>query len=80
MTSASVPVVPVPEELARRLRSAAQRISRGTEERDQAILDAADAGGSLREIAALAGITHVGVMKIIRKRRSVTESPDPPGE
>ena len=75
--SATVPAVTVPDDIAKRIRSAAQRISRGTAERDQAIIDAAEAGGSLREIAALAGITHVGVMKIIR-RRSVTESTDPP--
>lgn len=37
-------------------------------ERDRLIIEAHQAGATLREIAAAAGITHVAVHKIIKNR------------
>lgn len=36
-------------------------------ERNQAIRDARAEGGSLREIAAIVGMTHAGVAKILKE-------------
>lgn len=55
--------------IARKLRSAARSIEDGIEARDQFILEAHEAGASLREIAEHAGITHVAVLKIIRRNQ-----------
>lgn len=51
--------------LARRLAAVVRRLTELEAERDQLILQAREEGASLREIAALAGMTHVGIKKLI---------------
>lgn len=58
--------VPVPPDLARRLTKIAARLDADRVERDRLIVEAHGRGASLREIAKVAGITHVAVRKIIR--------------
>lgn len=54
-----------------RLMRAEHELTRATEERDQAILAMADAGGSQREIAeAVGGMSHVTVGNILRRMRN----------
>ena len=52
--------------VARQLRRAAAKIEQGTSERDRLIVEAHQAGASLREIAEHARVSHVTVLKIIR--------------
>jgi hypothetical protein len=61
--------VPVDDDLARRIREAVQAQEQSRQERDRLVRLARDAGGSFREIAAVLGITHAGVQKIINKRQ-----------
>lgn len=65
----NVPAVPIPEELVKRLLAIGQAQQFIDDNRDRLILEAAEAGGSLREIAELVGITHTGVRKIIQKAK-----------
>lgn len=65
----NVPAVPIPEELQQRLLKIGQAQQFIDDNRDRLILEAAEAGGSLREIAELVGITHSGVRKIIQKAK-----------
>lgn len=51
--------------IARRLAAVVRRLEDLGEERDQLILRAREEGASLREIADLAGMTHVGIKKLI---------------
>ena len=64
----SLAAMPVESDLSRRLRRAARKIEEATEERDQLILEALAAGGSAREVAALVGLTHAGVLDIKRRK------------
>lgn len=57
---------PISKPIARKLRNAATLIESWTEERDNLIRQAMDEGGSAREVAALAGISHTWVLKIWR--------------
>lgn len=57
--------MPVPPELAAELRGAATLAGTWTAERNRLIVEARDAGASLREIAEHAGISHVAVKKIL---------------
>lgn len=54
-------------ELARKLRRASAQQRRWLAARDDLIQQARASGASYREIAALAGMTHVGVMRIVSK-------------
>lgn len=63
----SVREVPVPPELAERLRRAAGKIERWHQERDQLIHEARKAGGSAREIGEMAGLSHVQVLNIEKR-------------
>lgn len=60
--------MPVESDLSRRLRRAARKIEQATAERDALILEALAAGGSTREVAALVGLTHAGVLDIKRRK------------
>jgi DNA invertase Pin-like site-specific DNA recombinase len=42
---------------------------KATELRDQAIRDAVQAGGSLREVADAVGLSHMGVSRIVQRAR-----------
>lgn len=65
MSSRTPTLLPVDPALQRRLDTVVRRIDELTAERDQLVLQARDEGASLREIAAHAGMTHVGVKKLI---------------
>ena len=76
LSESTLPRVPVPDALASALIGARQQIesaktmeARGVELRDRFIVEASEAGGSLREIAALVGLTHAGVRDILRRRQ-----------
>ncbi len=69
MTGDSVTVAPVTldKATAKQLRKAADDVAEATKRRNHWILEAHGFGASLREIAEHAGISHVAVMKIIRR-------------
>ena len=52
---------------ARALKRAADQIAAATAERNRLIVEAHRDGASLREIEKHAGISHVGVLKIVRR-------------
>lgn len=58
-------VVEMDPELAKRLDAIVLRLQKLDDERAQLILQAREQGASLREIAAHAGMTHVGIKKLI---------------
>lgn len=67
----TVPAVTVDPDLAKKLRKVTERIDAMQEridieraERDRLVVQALDEGGSLREVAALVGLSGPGVMKI----------------
>jgi hypothetical protein len=51
--------------LARRLAAVVRRLTELEDERNQLILQARSEGATLREIAEKAGMTHVGIKKLI---------------
>lgn len=63
--TATVPFVNTAE--AKKLRKAAEAVDRAIAERNAAILEAHRAGHSLRAIGEVVGVTHVAVLKIVRK-------------
>lgn len=69
-TPTNVLLVPIDPALAKRVRAVAQAAERKRQERDQLILEAHEAGASLREIGELVGLSHVGVMKIVNRGTS----------
>jgi predicted transcriptional regulator len=68
VTAATVPVVPVDPTTAKRLTTAATKARDWTEERNRLIREAHAAGGGVREIARLVGLTHPAVLNIIKPR------------
>jgi len=58
---------PVPEPAATALSEATTHLAAARETWEQAIRDALTAGGSLREVAALAGVSH-GTIEAIARR------------
>lgn len=68
MTSpANVCAVPVDPDLARRLATAGKKTEEWREKRDDLIREAAERGGTLREIAAAVGLSNPGVLRVIRR-------------
>lgn len=65
MMSRTPTVLDMDPELARRLDAIVLRLQKLDAERAQLILQAREQGASLREIAAHAGMTHVGIKKLI---------------
>ena len=65
MGDVSVPMVSLDPVLAKRLETIVRRLHQLEGERDQLILQAREAGASLREIADKAGMSHVGIKKLI---------------
>lgn len=63
----TVPVVPVDPALARHLSRAGDKSREWTARRDDLIRDAVKAGGSLREVAELVGLSHTAVAKIVKR-------------
>jgi predicted GIY-YIG superfamily endonuclease len=56
--------------LAAGLVAAGNAIRSHTEKRDALIVEARESGASYREIARLAGLSHVGVQKIVERKRA----------
>lgn len=64
---ATVSGVPVDPDLARRLATAGRKAEEWKDRRDDLIREAASNGGTLREIAALVGLSNPGVLRVIRR-------------
>ncbi len=64
---ATVSDVPVDPDLARRLATASRKAEEWRDRRDDLIREAARNGGTLREIAALVGMSNPGVLRVIRR-------------
>lgn len=64
----TVPSVPVDPALAKRLSTAADKARSWTDERNRLIREAHAAGGGVREIGRLVGLTHPAVMNVIKPR------------
>lgn len=62
--------VPVDPELARKLTREGRKAREATAERDRLIAEAYKAGGGLREIARLVGLTHPTVKYIVGRAES----------
>ena len=52
---------------AERVRTWATKVREATERRDEAIREMRDEGASLREIAAVASLSHTTIANIVRK-------------
>lgn len=61
--------VPVEPRLAKRIQAATERRQAAEVEHERLIVEAVSAGGSLREVAALAGLSHVAVLKIVKRAK-----------
>jgi hypothetical protein len=59
----------IPEHLAKRLKRAASAVVKSRGERDALIREAHEAGGGIREIGRLAGLSHPGVKRILTAAR-----------
>ena len=57
----------VPPETARRLKVTRERIAETLRERDELIAEAIAAGGTLREVGELAGLTHAGIRFVLER-------------
>ena len=68
--TATLPPVPLDARLARRLAKLAGKVETSIAERDEAIAEAVASGASLREIAAVAGMSHVTVKNILDRRKA----------
>lgn len=71
ITTSATPTLPeVDEELEkalRRIERLAIKLYETEADRDQAILIAREMGASLRQIAAVAGMSHVGIKKLVTR-------------
>ncbi len=61
--------VPVDPATAKRLTTAATKARDWTEERNRLIREAHAAGGGVREIARMVGLTHPAVLNILKPRQ-----------
>ncbi len=52
---------------SRALRRAERRVREANEQRDELIREAVSLGGSLREVAELAGVSHQTVSNVVRR-------------
>lgn len=76
-TVTTVAPMPVDKDLAERLRRAAGKVERWSDERDRLIHQARQEGGSAREIAEMVGLSHAGVLKIeTRVQEQLDQSDD----
>ena len=58
----------VPPDIRRALQRAERRVRDANAKRDELIREAVEAGGSLREVAALAGVSHQTVANIVNRQ------------
>ncbi len=63
----TVALVAIDEDLARQLAGLAETLEDAAEQRERLIVVAHNAGASLREIATAAGMSHIGVRKLIQR-------------
>jgi transposase-like protein len=61
--------MPVGPATAKRLTTAANKARDWTEERNRLVREAHAAGGGVREIARLVGLTHPAVLNILKPRQ-----------
>lgn len=66
-------LVPLEDQMRKRLRKAAQMQSKWRDERDDLIREASANGASLREIAAIVDLSSTGVLKILRKEPDLND-------
>ena len=66
----TVSPMPIDPELAKRLRTVRKKIDKSLEERDRLIAEAIGAGGSLREVGQLIGLSHTRVRQIAEGQSS----------
>ena len=59
--------VPLDKDIARQLERATAKVESAAHDRDRLILLAYASGASLRDIAVVVGLTHVGVKKLIER-------------
>lgn len=64
----TVPVVTIDPDLAKDLRIAGRQVDRWTAKRDALITQLVAAGGSLRDVGELAGLSHTAVRYIATGR------------
>lgn len=64
--------MPVPDDIATKLKRLSVRLKADREERNRLIIEAHAAGASLRDIEKVAGITYGAVLKIIRAKEHTT--------
>lgn len=60
----------VSDDTAEKLRRAAGKIDTWTDKRDALVVQARAEGGTLREIAEMAGLTHAGIARILERQQS----------
>lgn len=65
----TVPAVLTPE-LAAQLEQAGKQTRKWVTKRDALIVEATASGASLREIAAVVGLTHTGVRRVLQRSTS----------
>lgn len=65
--STTVPAVTVDRDLARKLSRAERKVREASAAREQLIREAVKGGGSYREVADLAGVSHQTVSNIVRR-------------
>lgn len=82
-TDLTTTVLAMDPAIARRLQAIAVTSARLEQERDELVIKAHQEGASLREIAAVAGMTHTGIKKLLGRhlhpdgqRRLDEELPD----
>lgn len=63
----TLPSVPVDPDLAKRLATAARKAEEWKVERDRLIVEAVAAGGGVREVARLVGLTHPSILKTVER-------------
>lgn len=68
MTETTLPPMAVDPETAKNLRQAGKKAAWWTEHRDRLIRDAVAKGGSLREVGAAVGLSHMAVKFIAHGR------------
>lgn len=73
MSTRSLETVAIEDSRARELKAAAKNADKWRARRDEKILQARAEGATLREIAALVGLSHAGVLKILGRHDSHTD-------
>lgn len=64
----TLPLVTLDPDIVRKLRTAGQKVTEWTTERDRLVKEAVAAGGSYREVAAACGLSHTAIKFIAHGR------------